>query len=100
LRVPDLTEGGNILQIEWLRSNQNRNSSGLRKPSGKEISQMLKDLVCGRKLDETMRDINYVHHGRTYYFCSPVCRERFVESPEQYISFIPALRGEDRKLID
>ncbi len=48
------------------------------------------DLVCGMKVDPHTAAHSAAHQGRTYYFCSAKCREKFVAEPEQYL-------GSDRK---
>jgi Cu+-exporting ATPase len=45
---------------------------------------MAKDPVCGMNVDEKKAPVSTTHGGRTYYFCSPGCRETFVESPEKF----------------
>lgn len=42
------------------------------------------DPVCGMQVDEKQAAAQSEHQGRTYYFCSPVCKERFEQNPEQY----------------
>jgi Cu+-exporting ATPase len=34
----------------------------------------------------TPKSLQYEHHGKAYYFCSKHCRDKFKESPEQYIT--------------
>jgi len=49
---------------------------------------MAKDLVCGMEISEqqaTDRRLTSEYRGRTYYFCSPGCKRKFDESPEQYL---------------
>ncbi len=41
-----------------------------------------KDPVCGMIAKEEFR---YDYKGETFYFCSDICRNRFVESPESYL---------------
>ncbi len=42
------------------------------------------DPVCGMKVDRD-KALRLEHAGRTYFFCSEHCRDRFQSSPEQYI---------------
>jgi YHS domain-containing protein len=46
---------------------------------------MAKDFVCGMELDEKKAGASYDFEGNTYYFCASACKDRFVDSPEQYI---------------
>lgn len=43
-----------------------------------------RDPVCLRDVDPAMSE-QTTYHGRTYYFCSPECKRRFVLDPEQYV---------------
>ncbi len=46
---------------------------------------MEQDVVCGMQVDpETARDKSE-YNGRTYYFCSPECKDEFDSHPKQYI---------------
>lgn len=45
---------------------------------------MVKDTVCGMSIDEGKSSATSVHNGRTYYFCSKVCKETFEKAPEKY----------------
>jgi Cu+-exporting ATPase len=45
-----------------------------------------KDPVCGMTVDPHTAKHRHEHRGHTYYFCSPRCREKFIASPEQYLS--------------
>jgi Cu+-exporting ATPase len=44
------------------------------------------DPVCGMTTDDPDAWTNYEHDGRTYYFCSKYCLEKFKEAPEKFIS--------------
>ena len=47
----------------------------------------VKDPVCGMMVDPaTARGGSAEHAGKTYYFCNPRCRERFLASPERYLT--------------
>ncbi len=41
-----------------------------------------RDPVCGMMGRE---ELSYEYAGRTFYFCSALCRKKFVKSPETYI---------------
>ena len=44
------------------------------------------DPVCGMQVDETKKKAEKSQFGgRTYYFCSHDCKERFDESPEEFV---------------
>ncbi len=45
---------------------------------------MAKDWVCGMDVDEKM-GLRTEYKGKTYYFCSPVCKSKFEKEPEGYI---------------
>ena len=42
------------------------------------------DPVCGMKVDPNKAAHRATDDGRTYYFCSAKCREKFVADPERY----------------
>jgi len=45
------------------------------------------DPVCRMTVDPaTAKGGSHVHHGRTYYFCNPRCREKFAAAPEPYLA--------------
>ena len=46
---------------------------------------MEKDPVCGMQVDPAKAAGSSVHDGRTYYFCSPTCKQKFDASPGQYV---------------
>ncbi len=46
----------------------------------------VKDPVCGMQVDPHTAMHSTVYSGRTYYFCSAGCREKFAASPEKYLS--------------
>jgi len=43
------------------------------------------DLVCGMDVDEDM-PLKTEFEGKTYYFCSVVCKNVFEKEPHRYIS--------------
>ena len=45
---------------------------------------MQTDPVCGMQVDEQKAAGQSEHQGHTYYFCSPNCKHKFDENPEQY----------------
>ncbi|WP_119421609.1 heavy metal translocating P-type ATPase [Desertibaculum subflavum] len=44
-----------------------------------------KDPVCGMMVDPHTAKHRAEHAGRTYYFCNPRCREKFVAEPARYL---------------
>ncbi len=51
----------------------------------KEVSDMAKDLVCGSSIDEKKAGASYSYEGQTYYFCGAQCKDKFAETPDQFI---------------
>lgn len=45
---------------------------------------MERDIVCGMQVDPAKAAGKSEHSGKTYYFCSPVCKKKFDASPDQY----------------
>lgn len=43
------------------------------------------DPVCGMEIDPQAAAATLEHDGETYYFCNPVCAERFQADPERYL---------------
>jgi Cu+-exporting ATPase len=43
------------------------------------------DPVCGMKIDAASAAGSHEYKGETYYFCNPMCLERFKNDPEKYI---------------
>ena len=46
--------------------------------------------VCGMRVDPAGLVATHKHQRRTYYFCTPRCRERFVADPLRYLEPAPA----------
>ena len=51
----------------------------------------LRDPVCGMTLESYDVAFSRAYGGRTYHFCSPVCRERFDHDPGRYVPATPPL---------
>jgi xanthine dehydrogenase accessory factor len=47
------------------------------------------DPVCGMTVDVADARYRAVHDGRTYYFCSAGCLERFEQDPARYLTVAP-----------
>ncbi|MGD8809931.1 MAG: heavy metal translocating P-type ATPase [Gammaproteobacteria bacterium] len=46
--------------------------------------ELATDPVCGMQVDPSSA-LSHDHHGTSYYFCNPRCREKFVSDPEHYL---------------
>lgn len=46
----------------------------------------VKDLVCGMTVDPESAAYHHEYKGKTYFFCSGHCLEKFRKDPEKYIS--------------
>jgi P-type Cu+ transporter len=47
---------------------------------------LAKDPVCGMSVDPHTAKHRAEHAGRTYYFCNPRCREKFIADPLKYLA--------------
>ncbi|HKQ29666.1 MAG TPA: YHS domain-containing protein [Burkholderiales bacterium] len=47
---------------------------------------MEKDPVCGMQVDPTRATAKKMYDGKTYYFCSTSCLEKFEQAPRHYIA--------------
>jgi len=48
------------------------------------VMATVKDPVCGMEIDPAAAAASEEYEGKTYYFCSEACHQRFVAAPEQY----------------
>ncbi len=46
---------------------------------------MEKDPVCGMEVADTSNAESYEYKGKTYYFCTTLCKIQFEHDPEKYI---------------
>lgn len=44
-----------------------------------------KDPVCGMEVSRNTAAAVAEFRNETYFFCSPMCRDRFLEEPEKYV---------------
>ena len=51
---------------------------------GTEEKSVEKDVVCGMQVDPAKAAGTSQFNGKTYYFCSKVCKEKFDADPAQY----------------
>lgn len=49
------------------------------------MMNQIKDPVCGMEIKDTSKVPSYIHEGKTYYFCSDLCKIQFEHEPEKYI---------------
>jgi Cu+-exporting ATPase len=49
-------------------------------------ARKVKDPVCGMMVDPHTAKHRHEHHGHTYYFCNPKCREKFIAEPGKYLA--------------
>lgn len=45
---------------------------------------MERDVVCGMQVDPNKAAGKSDHNGKTYYFCSQMCKQRFDTDPAKY----------------
>jgi Cu+-exporting ATPase len=45
---------------------------------------MQKDPVCGMQVDPAKTAGSSEYNGKTYYFCSASCKQKFDRDPKQY----------------
>jgi heavy metal translocating P-type ATPase len=50
------------------------------------VEPVVVDLVCGMMVDPHTAKHRHVRDGRTYYFCSAKCLDKFAANPTQYLS--------------
>lgn len=48
------------------------------------MADKVKDPVCGMEIDPSTAPGSEEYEGKTYYFCSPACRNSFKDNPAQY----------------
>lgn len=51
----------------------------------KEVSNLVKDPVCGMEIDPEDAAAETEYQGKTYYFCSEQCQETFQANPNNYV---------------
>ncbi len=66
-------------------SGQTRSQSSSQTSSASAESDEQFDPVCGMSVDVNDELVeHYEHNGRTYYFCSSDCRQRYEASPDDF----------------
>lgn len=43
------------------------------------------DVVCQMRVDEKTAKATSIFQGKTYYFCSLVCKKEFDKNPERFV---------------
>ena len=61
-------------------------SGGSTPPRSPGSDGTVTDPVCGMQVDPATSQHHARHDGEDYYFCSARCRERFIASPDKYLS--------------
>lgn len=46
---------------------------------------MVRDPVCGMNVNEKTAKFRSEYMGKTYYFCSKLCKEAFDKNPAKYL---------------
>jgi len=46
---------------------------------------LVKDPICGMNVAEKTARFKSTYQGKTYYFCSPSCKEDFDKTPSKFI---------------
>lgn len=46
---------------------------------------MVFDAVCKMEIDEKTAKLKSEYMAKTYYFCSPMCKQKFDRNPEEFI---------------
>jgi Cu+-exporting ATPase len=59
---------------------------GKLQPRSEREELMVKDPVGGMTIDEKTAAGKSEYDGKTYYFCAPICKQKFDRSPQQYAS--------------
>jgi len=47
--------------------------------------EMVLDVVCNMDIDEKASKWKSEYKGKTYYFCAPMCKQKFDRNPEKYV---------------
>jgi len=45
----------------------------------------VKDPVCGMNIEVEKASASTTQDGKTYYFCSPMCKTKFTQNPAKYV---------------
>jgi len=47
---------------------------------------MVLDVVCKMDIDEKTSKWKSEYKGKTYYFCAPMCKQKFDRNSEKYVN--------------
>lgn len=50
------------------------------------MAEKVKDPVCGMEVEKGIAQGPVEHMGKTFYFCSQDCREKFESEPMKYMA--------------
>ena len=73
---------GNVLAVDVVVSLYNQD---VEEAFMQNQSDMVRDPVCGMEIKPQDAAATTAYQGPTYYFCRAECRDRFHQSPEQYM---------------
>lgn len=51
----------------------------------REVINVARDPVCGMEVKPDDAAATYEYKGETYYFCAEGCKEKFADSPSNYL---------------
>ena len=55
------------------------------------------DPICGMKVDPQNPPFKIAHEGKTYYFCSRICKHLFEREPQKYVAASALISGETQQ---
>ncbi len=55
-------------------------------PKREEDMPTVKDVVCGMDIDPNTASAQMEYQGKSYYFCSDACHDKFMAEPQKYAS--------------
>ncbi len=59
----------------------------------RQLSNPVRDPVCGMEIDAGAAAATMTYAGQTYYFCSHDCHSKFEKEPERYAGRAPTIAG-------
>jgi membrane fusion protein, copper/silver efflux system len=85
--VKGLSPGDRIVTSgNFLIDSESRMKLANDKPATAEKAKKVKDLACGMDIDpEAPGTVKTEYKGKSYYFCSKLCKKEFEANPEKYI---------------
>lgn len=55
-------------------------------PEVQAAPRLVRDVVCNMRIDPATAAGTSVYEGVTYYFCAPICKQRFDANPLQFLA--------------